>query len=82
MGRRRTITRKPARKRRGKTKKPKRGSAPRTASRYTISVADLQDKLDTRTRELNEAIQRENASAEVLRITALRLASCRQCWIR
>jgi signal transduction histidine kinase len=32
------------------------------------SVADLQEKLDARTRQLDEAIERENATAEVLRI--------------
>jgi two-component system NtrC family sensor kinase len=33
-----------------------------------LSVADLQEKLDARTRQLNEAIERENATAEVLRV--------------
>jgi GAF domain-containing protein len=61
--RRGTVSRKPAKMQR----RPKRSNAPRTA-RQGASVADLQDKLDTRTRQLNEATERENATAEVLRI--------------
>jgi two-component system, NtrC family, sensor kinase len=38
------------------------------ARRDALSVADLQKQLDARTRELNEAIARENATAEVLRV--------------
>jgi GAF domain-containing protein len=61
--RRGTVSRKPAKPRR----RPKRSNAPRTAHQRT-SVADVQGKLDTPTRQLNEATERENATAEVLRI--------------
>ena len=47
---------------------PKRGKAPTTARQGSASVADLQEKLDARTKQLNEAIERENATAEVLRV--------------
>jgi hypothetical protein len=65
--RRRTVSRKSARTRPGKTTKPKRNS-PRAARQGRSSVANLQEKLDTRTRQLNEAIEREKATAEVLKV--------------
>jgi GAF domain-containing protein len=63
-----TINRKPSRTQHRKPTRPKRSNAPTAAGRDTPSVADLQKRFDTRTRELNEAIARENATAEVLRI--------------
>jgi two-component system NtrC family sensor kinase len=66
--RRGTVSRKPAKTQHRKPTRPKRSSAIAAARRDNPSVADLQHKLDARTRELNEALQRENASAEVLRI--------------
>ena len=68
MGRPRTKNRKPARTRQGKTTKPTRSSALKAARQGSSSVADLQAKLDAQTRQLNEAIERENATAEVLRV--------------
>ena len=68
MGRSHTKRRKPADTQHGKTMSPKRGKAPTTARRGSASVADLQEKLDARTEQLNEAIERENATAEVLRV--------------
>jgi two-component system, NtrC family, sensor kinase len=67
VGRPRTIRGKPAKKRHGNTK-PKRSNAPTAPRRDGASIGDLQEKLDARTRQLNEAIERENATAEVLRI--------------
>ncbi len=67
VGQPRTRSRKLAKTRRRKPTKPKRSNAP-TAARQRTSVADLQEKLDARTRQLNEAIERENATAEVLRV--------------
>jgi signal transduction histidine kinase len=67
VGRPRTISGKPATKRHGSTK-PKRSNAPTAPRRDGPSIGDLQEKLDARTRQLNEAIERENATAEVLRI--------------
>jgi GAF domain-containing protein len=73
VGRRRTISRKPAKTRNGKTTKPKRINAP-TAARSSSS-ADLQKQLDQRTRELveaqknlAEALEQQTATAEVLRV--------------
>jgi signal transduction histidine kinase/putative methionine-R-sulfoxide reductase with GAF domain len=66
---RRTISRKPARKLHGKATKPKpQQRAPTAARERSSSAASLQEKLDARTRQLNEAIERENATAEVLRV--------------
>ena len=64
MTRRGTVSRKPAKTQR----RPKRTNAPRTARQGSPSVAELQEKLDARTRQLNEALERENATAEVLRV--------------
>ena len=66
MGRSRTKGRKPAKARHEKATKPKpRQRAPTAARQRSSSVADLQEKLDARTRLLSEAIERENATAEV-----------------
>jgi signal transduction histidine kinase len=69
VGRRRIISRKLARKRQGKKTKPKpQQRAPTAARERSSSVADSREKLDASTRQLNEAIERENATAEVLRV--------------
>ena len=57
-----TVSRKPAKPQQRKPTRPKRSNAP-TAARH-----DLQEQLDARTRQLNEAIEREHATAEVLRV--------------
>jgi two-component system, NtrC family, sensor kinase len=58
---------KPAKKRHGNMK-PKRSKAPTTLPQDSPSAGNLQRKLDAQTRQLNEALERENATAEVLRI--------------
>ncbi|MFZ1090462.1 MAG: GAF domain-containing protein [Xanthobacteraceae bacterium] len=63
-----TVSRKPAKTRHGKTTKPKRTSVLTAARRGSSSIANLQETLDARTKQLNEAIERENATAEVLRV--------------
>jgi signal transduction histidine kinase len=63
----RTISGKSAKKRHGNTK-PKRSNAPTAPRQDNPSAGDLQKKLDARTRQLNEALERENATAEVLRV--------------
>jgi signal transduction histidine kinase len=67
VGRPRTISGKPAKKRYGSTK-PKRSNAPTAPRQDSPSAGDLQNKLDARTWQLNEALEREKATAEVLRI--------------
>jgi GAF domain len=62
----RTTTRKPAKTRHGGTPKRKRHEAA-TVTRSSSSV-DLQKQLDQRTRERDEALDREKATAEVLRV--------------
>jgi hypothetical protein len=48
--------------------RPKRSNAPTVARQGSPSVVDLQEQIDARTRQLNEAIEREHATAEVLRV--------------
>jgi two-component system, NtrC family, sensor kinase len=57
VGRRRTISRKPAKTRHGKTAKPKRGNA---------TLADLQEQVSALTRELAEAREQQTATGEIL----------------
>jgi len=65
--RRGTVSRKPAKTQHRKVTRPKR-NAPTAARQGGPSAGDLQKQLDARTRELNEATARENATSEVLRI--------------
>jgi two-component system, NtrC family, sensor kinase len=66
--RRRTTSRKTVKTRHGSKTKPKLSNAPKAARQGRPSVADLQKRLNTRTSQLNEAIEREKATAEVLRV--------------
>jgi hypothetical protein len=66
--RRGTVNRKPEKPQNRKPNRPKRNNAQTTARQGSPSVADLQEKLDARTKQLNEAIEREKATAEVLRV--------------
>jgi signal transduction histidine kinase len=59
--RRGTVNQKPAKPQHRKPTRPKRSNAPTAARQGSPSVGDLQQ-------QLNEAIERENATAEVLRI--------------
>jgi signal transduction histidine kinase/CheY-like chemotaxis protein len=68
--RRGTASRKPAKPQRRKPRRPKRSDAPTAARQGSPSVVDLQKQLDARTRQLDEAIEREHATAEVLRAIA------------
>ena len=68
MRRRGTVNRKRAKTQLRKPTRPKRSSAPTAGRQGSPSVVDLQEQLDARTRQLDEAIERENATAEVLRI--------------
>ena len=68
MRRRGTVNRNPAKTRPRKTTRPKRSNAPTAARQGSPSVVDLQEQLDARTRQLNEAMEREQATAEVLRV--------------
>jgi GAF domain-containing protein len=58
----------PVKTRRRKTVARKRGNAPKVARRPIFSAANLQKKVGLLTRELDEAHQREVATADVLKV--------------
>jgi hypothetical protein len=80
--RRGTVSGKPAKTKDRRATRLKRGNAPKAARRHGSSAADLQQQLDLRTRELNEAQtkldlrtrelgeaqEQQVATAEILRI--------------
>jgi signal transduction histidine kinase len=66
--RHRTTSREQADTRHQKATKPKRSTALKAQRRASSSVADLQEQLERQARELDEARERETATAEVLRV--------------
>jgi len=66
--RRRTIRRRPAKTRHGKTTKPKRNNAPTPVRRRNSSVADLQEQVIFLARELAKAREQLAATSEILRV--------------
>ena len=68
MKRQGTASGKAAAARRLKTASRKRRNAPKAKPDRGLSAASLQDQLDQRTRELNEALEQQQATAEVLRV--------------
>ena len=68
MRRRSKTSGEPAKTRRRKTVTLKRGNAPRAVRRRSPSIADLQDELDRRTRERDEALAKQAATSDILRV--------------
>jgi signal transduction histidine kinase len=66
--RRGTVSRKLSKTQHRKPTRPKRSTALKTRRRASSSVADLQEQLERQARELDEARERETATAEVLRV--------------
>ena len=59
---------KPVKARRRKTVTRKRRNAPKAPRRRDPATADLQEQLDRRTRELNEALEQQTAISDILRV--------------
>jgi len=68
MKRRSRAGRETVKGRRRKTATLKHRSAPKPTPDHGLSAAGLQEQLDHRTRELNEALEQQKAASEVLRV--------------
>src|SRR5450631_647928 len=55
-------------KRRSTTTGPKRGNAPKVARRRKASAADTDEKIALLERRLNEALEQQTATSEVLKV--------------
>ena len=81
MKRRSKAGGKPVKTRRGKTVRSRRG-APKAERGRNPSIADLQEQLDRRTRERDEALARQAATADILRIISQSPAEVRPVFDR
>jgi two-component system, NtrC family, sensor kinase len=70
MSRRSRAGGEPVKPRRRKAAPPKRRDEPKAAREHHHSIADLQDELDRRTRERDEAREQQTATSEVLRVVS------------
>ena len=68
MRRRGTVSRKPAKPQHRKTRIGKRGKALKAAPVRDPFAASLQEQLDQRTRQLNEALEHQTATNAVLSV--------------
>jgi hypothetical protein len=68
MRRRSRVGGEPVKTRRRKAVTAKRSNAPKSARRRSSSAAGLEPKVARLTRELNEAFERQAATAEVLKV--------------
>src|SRR6516165_10325576 len=66
--RRRTMSRKPAKKQHGSTTKPRRNNAPAAARSASSTLADQHEQVSALARELAEAREQQTATSEVLRV--------------
>ena len=70
MRRRSGSSGEPVKARRRKAATLKRRNGPKAARERSPSIADLQDDLDRRTRERDEAMEQQTATSEVLRVVS------------
>ena len=70
MRRRSNTSGEPVKARRRKAATRKRRNGPKAARERSPPIADLQDDLDRRTRERDEAIEQQTATSEVLRVVS------------
>ena len=70
MRRRSGSSGEPVKARRRKAATRKRRNGPKAARERSRSIADLQDDLDRRTRERDEAMEQQTATSEVLRVVS------------
>ncbi len=68
MRRRGTVSQKPAKPQHRKPTRPKRGTALKARRRASSSVADLQEQLERQARELDESLEQQTATSEVLHV--------------
>jgi GAF domain-containing protein len=78
MGRRSKPGREPAKARRRKTVTPKRRNGPKAVRRRSSSAASLHKKVALLTRERDEALARQTATSEVLRVISQSPTDVRQ----